>query len=367
MKHLTKLSVAVIAVVLLAMVVLLPQSAKSQANGFYISNGRLYDANGVEFVMRGVNHAHTWYTHQTGSIADIKDAGANAVRVVLSNGHRWNRNDASDVANIISLCKANRLICMLEVHDTTGYGEEGAAATLDSAADYYISLQDVLEGEEAYVLINIGNEPFGNSGYQAWASDTAAAVQKLRNAGFEHTIVVDAPNWGQDWSFTMRDNASTVYNSDPTGNLLFSIHMYGVFDTSAEIEDYLTTFVDAGLPIMIGEFGHFHSDGDPDEDAILAITRDLNIGYLGWSWSGNGGGVEYLDMVINFDPNQMSDWGERLFNGPDGIVETAQEATVFGAPPPTATTDPNITPTATFTPVPPTSTPTPRDMTPSAR
>lgn len=38
------------------------------------------------------------------------------------------------------------------------------------------------------------------------------------SAGFEHTIMVDAPNWGQDWQGVMRANAQTVYDADSTGN-----------------------------------------------------------------------------------------------------------------------------------------------------
>jgi len=132
-------------------------------SGFYVQNGRLYDANGNDFVMRGINHPHAWYPSRTPqALADIKSVGANAVRVVLSSGHRWTKNDANDVATIIQQCKANRLICILEVHDTTGYGEQSGAVSLDVAADYWQSIQPVLVGEEAYVIINIGNEPYGN-------------------------------------------------------------------------------------------------------------------------------------------------------------------------------------------------------------
>jgi hypothetical protein len=40
--------------------------------------------------------------------------------------------------------------------------------------------------------------------------------------------------------------------------------------------------------------------------------------------------VEYLDMVTNFDPNQMTAWGRRLIEGPDGIIQTSCEASVYG-------------------------------------
>jgi mannan endo-1,4-beta-mannosidase len=321
--------VAAVLGLLLSMSTANGQPGPTQATGLHIADGRLVEGNGNDFVIRGVSHAHTWYPDETQSLADIKAQGANTVRVVLSSGDQWTRNDAADVSGIVAQCEENRLICVLEVHDTTGYGEEAAAVSLDVAADYWIDIQEAVAGHEDTILINIGNEPYGNTDVSGWTADTIAAIQKLRDAGYEHTLVVDAPNWGQDWEFVMRDTAQEVYESDPTGNTLFSVHMYGVYDTAAGVTDYLNTFVDAGLPIMVGEFGHNHSDGDPDEDAIMATTQELGLGYIGWSWSGNSGGVEYLDMVTNFDPDQLTDWGTRIFNGADGIAETAQEATVY--------------------------------------
>ncbi|MFI6932531.1 cellulase family glycosylhydrolase [Streptomyces sp. NPDC050287] len=314
-------------------------SGTQAATGLHISDGRLVEGNGNDFVMRGVNHAHTWYPNQTQSLADIKALGANTVRVVLSDGYRWAKNSAADVANVVAQCKANRLICVLEVHDTTGYGEEAAAGTLDHAADYWISLKDVLAGQENYIIINIGNEPWGNTDPAGWTEPTTAAVKKLRAAGFEHTIMVDAPNWGQDWQGVMRANARSVYAADTTGNLIFSIHMYSVFDTATEITDYLNAFVDARLPIVIGEFGGPADQwGDPDEDTMMATAQQLKLGYLAWSWSGNTDPI--LDLATNFDPKQLSSWGERIFHGVNGIAETAEEATVFGGGNPSDTQAP---------------------------
>ncbi|MCT9140583.1 cellulase family glycosylhydrolase [Streptomyces violarus] len=320
--------------------------AQAAPTGFRIENGRLLEASGNDFVMRGVNHAHTWYPGETQSLADVKALGANTVRVVLSDGHRWTKNSAQDVAGVIAQCKANRLICVLEVHDTTGYGEEAAAGTLDHAADYWIGLKEVLTGQEDYVIINIGNEPWGNTNPAGWTDPTIAAVKKLRDAGFAHTIMVDAPNWGQDWQGVMRDNAKSVYNADPTGNLIFSIHMYSVYDTAQEITDYLNAFVNAKLPILIGEFGGPADQyGDPDEDTMMAVAQQLRLGYLAWSWSGNTDPI--LDLAIEFDRTRLSSWGQRVFNGANGIAATSKEATVYssGGGDTTAPTAPG-TPTA---------------------
>ncbi|MEU4745265.1 cellulase family glycosylhydrolase [Actinosynnema sp. NPDC023658] len=338
---------AAIAALVLSLLTAMPAQA---AAGFTVGNGRLLDANGNDFVMRGINHAHTWYADRTTqALKDIKATGANTVRVVLSSGDQWTKNTAADVSNVISQCRTNKLICVLEVHDTTGYQEQSAAVSLDRAVDYWVSIQSALAGQEKYVILNIGNEPWGNTGYTGWTAATKGAITRLRSAGFQHTIMVDAPNWGQDWAFTMRDNAASVFAADPQKNTVFSIHMYGVFDTAAEINDYLNKFVAAKLPIVVGEFGNNHSDGDPDEDTIFATTQSLKLGYMAWSWSGNGGGVEYLDLVTGFNAAQLTTWGQRAINGANGIKATSREASVYGGgTDPTDTTAPSTpgTPTA---------------------
>ncbi|MHA6802834.1 glycoside hydrolase family 5 protein [Salinifilum ghardaiensis] len=304
-------------------------AAAPEAAGMHVENGKLLDANGNEFVMRGVNHAHAWYPEQLGSLADISEMGANTVRVALGTGDAFRETPQEEVAQIVQSCEENQLVCVLEVHDTTGYGEDDAAVPMSEAVEYWTGIQEALAGHEDDVLVNIGNEPFGNEGYESWATDTSNAINALREAGYEHTIVADAPNWGQDHTSTMRDNAAEVLESDPASNTMFSVHMYGVYETPEKINNYLNSFVDAGLPIMVGEFGHQHSDGNPDEDAIIEATNSLGLGYLGWSWSGNTGGVEYLDMVQDFDPAQLTEWGDRIFNGPGGIKETAKKASTF--------------------------------------
>jgi mannan endo-1,4-beta-mannosidase len=354
-----RLSIATISAVLVAVLVsifAIIQPAQA-AVGLRISNGKLVEANGTPFIMRGTSHAHVWYQNQTSSFANIKSLGANTVRVVLSGGRWTPANGASDVANIVSLCKANKLICVLENHDTTGYGEQQNEWTLDRAVDYWISVQSALAGQENYVLLNIGNEPWGNNSPAGWTSATTSAISRLRNAGFDHTLVVDAPNWGQDWQFIMRDNAPAVFASDVDRNTLFSVHMYGVFDTAAEINAYLDSFSSRGLPLIIGEFGFNHSDGNPDEDTIMAQSVARGIGYLGWSWSGNGGGVEYLDQVTNFNVSQLTTWGQRLFNGANGIRSTSVQATIYGtstaSPTPSSSASPSASPSPSASVSPP--------------
>src|SRR4051812_3601185 len=99
-----KLSVLAAALLAAAASVLFFTGPAYAATGLHIVGRNIVEANGQTLVMRGVNHPHAWYANRTGSFADIKAAGANAVRVVLSGG-RWTANTAADVTNVIALCK----------------------------------------------------------------------------------------------------------------------------------------------------------------------------------------------------------------------------------------------------------------------
>jgi mannan endo-1,4-beta-mannosidase len=297
--------------------------------GIMLRGSHVLEANGQELVLRGVNHAYTWYRDENNSFADIKATGANSVRVSLASGQQWPANSVADVAGVVAECKKNRLICVLDVHDTVGLGQQGGAATLAQAVDYWLSIRSVLTGQENYVIINIGDEPYGSNHATTWTADTTAAVRRMRAAGFRHLLMVDAPDWGQDDSFTMRDNARAVLAADRYDNTVFSVHMYGVFNTAAKVRTYLASYVKQGLALVIGEFGYQHTYGDPDEDAIMAYAQASRFGYLGWSWSGNESLVEYLDMVKEFNPARRTWWGNRFINGANGVSATSREASIY--------------------------------------
>ncbi|WP_084546799.1 cellulase family glycosylhydrolase [Glycomyces arizonensis] len=320
-------------------------AAQAQTPGFHVVGNDLVDANGNVFVMRGSTHPYEWYQGETEAIADMSALGANTVRVVLGSGQQWGPTPAASVEALIEECKANKVVCVLEVHDTTGYGDQYApdAASLDQAVDYWESIKDVLIGEEEYILINLGNEAWGNDNVSGWEPATTAAVERMRQIGFEHTLVVDAPNWGQDWTHTMRDGdaAQNIFDADPLANTMFSVHMYSVYLDPQTAVDYFDAFEQKNLPLIVGEFGF------DTPETIEAEAQERGIGWIAWSWSGNSG-VEH-DQVLDFDPNQLTTWGERVFHGENGIGATSERAGVFdgGTEPPTTdepTTDEPSTP-----------------------
>jgi mannan endo-1,4-beta-mannosidase len=310
------------------------------ATGFYVAGGMLYDANCNEFIMRGVNYPYAWYMSRDtqADLNAIAATGANAVRIVMATGDRWDKTSAAQLTNLITWAKAAQMIAVLEVHDVTGYAEQAESVPLSSAQAYWTGsdITDVLMGEEAYVIVNIGNEPNGNdTSEDDWSGTHVTAVQALRAAGLHHTLVVDGPNWGQDWQNFMRDDfegrGSAIWNADAEKNLVFSVHMYQEFSADSDVTTFYNNFLEKyAAPLIVGEFAADHGDaGGVAEGAIMTFAESLGIGYLGWSWSGNGSGLESLDITQNFDAASLSAWGDTLVHGPSGLQETSEVCSIF--------------------------------------
>lgn len=296
--------------------------------GFRVDGTKLLDANGNEFVMRGINHAHTWFKDQAAvAVPAIADTGSNAVRLVFSDGQQWERDDLASVKSLIEQCRELDMIAIVEVHDGTGKDDTGY---LENAADYWIEMKDALIGNEDHVILNIANEWVGQWDGKLWRDGYVSVIPKLREAGISNTIMVDAAGWGQ-YGQSIADYGKEVFDSDPDKNTMFSIHMYGSAGGSeTSIKKNLEGVTEQGLCVCVGEFGYTHSDGDVDEAFLMKYCTENNIGYMGWSWKGNGGGVEYLDIAQEWDGSKLSsDWGDVLINGENGIKSTARKCSIF--------------------------------------
>lgn len=326
----------------------IPYSALAEENGFYVQNGCILEYNGSMFVARGVNFPYSWFRQNwNSSVAGIAGTGSNCVRVVLSNGRRWNKTGSSEVRQIIQKCKENQLIAILEVHDCTGYAEQRGSVPLSTAVQYWKEIKSALDGQEKYVWINIANEPFGNDkGVSDWVNEHKNAITELRAAGFQHMLVVDAPNWGQDHTNIMSSRAGLVLAADELNRTVLSVHMYQVYNSDSKINAYMEKFHNKQWPLIVGEFAADHgNNGDVDEKAILKRSEEYNFGYIGWSWAGNGSGLGSLDITSNFNASSLTSWGNTLVNDEYGIRNTSKKAFVysgeFNEPPVAVASSPN--------------------------
>ena len=299
----------------------------TKAENFYVDGTTIRDANGNEFIMRGINVAHAWYTGETKqSIEAIAKTGANTVRVVVADGQTYTKTSADELRNIISWCKENNLVCVFDVHDATGQDDIGY---LNNAVNYWKEMKDILNENSKFVILNIANYWYGKWNCAAWADGNKSAIKSLRDAGIKNLIMVDCAGWGQ-YPDSIKDYGRSVYEADKTGNTVFSIHMYEYAGgDAATVKKNIDNALSTGVPVVIGEFGCRHTNGDVDEYTIMSYCKEKKAGYIGWSWKGNGSDWIYLDLANTWDGSSLTEWGKTLIYDTNGIKNTSKICSVY--------------------------------------
>jgi mannan endo-1,4-beta-mannosidase len=297
------------------------QTARPEYNtgkGFFVSDGKLYDASGTEFIPIGANTAVFWQSEANGmkSFPDMKKAGANCARIVsvtnnAANSWSWQSNFTKQKA-CVKACVDNKIIPILEFHDVTcgnGYETDSEGKFLKKVVDYWCTpnLVTLCKDYEKYLIVNVANE-WGptNSLYR---DGYKKAITAMRTAGIKNTILIDAGGCGQNPT-TLINYAQELLDFDPEKNILFAIHFYGNWMTKEKtkqswqfyVEDYLQLFKDKKVPVIVGEFGW---TGAPDNftlydpKKIISESNRHGIGWLFWAWNSNPDET-YYDIVANY-------------------------------------------------------------------
>jgi mannan endo-1,4-beta-mannosidase len=352
--------------------------------GFFVSGGRIYDANGELFVMKGPNMNHAWGSYNANYLAidQIAKTGANAVRAVMyqdivaDGTNNW--TDSADTPArrkaVVERYLANGLTVVVEDHASIQDSSSQSSTTaLNEIVTHWLDNAVWLKQYERGVILNIANEwgpVVGASGSNTtWRDAYISQVQRLRRGpdgtlgtadDITNLLMVDASGWGQDFN-SLSLHAQAIQDADPQHNVVFSIHLYGQwrdelrsYDVPGGNSDYgpwdirsrLLSLQNRAtpLPLVIGEwawedFRDFSNSSAPYSyyrtRRTMEIADELGIGMLGWSW--NGSSPTTLNMTagaignVNYNSNaDISDWGNAVINDPQfGWKATAKRATVF--------------------------------------
>lgn len=300
------------------------------SEGFTISGARLLDANGKEFIIRGINNPHLWlYQKSLNALEPIAKYNTNCIRIVWGS-----KGEVKKLEKVIKNCIELQMVPMVELHDATGNNQAGKL--LEMAAYFARSdVKEMLFKYKKYLLINIANEwgDYYTTGDQ-WKESYKLAIDYMRKAGYETTLVIDAPNWGQRIE-PLFDYGKELLEYDSSHNLLFSVHMYGFWNESNRIDSCLQKASDLAIPLIVGEFGYNYKDGDnnlqckADHQMILRKCNELGIGYLPWSWTGNDEKNSWLNITNPEDWTTLTWWGKEVMESENGIQKTARKASIF--------------------------------------
>jgi mannan endo-1,4-beta-mannosidase len=297
-----------------------------QHTGFWVDGRFLRDRCCEKVVLRGINEMIVWSAAKNGTpyFAEIAQTGANVVRIVWETAGTLS-NLESAIKNAIDA----HLIPMPELHDATG-----DLTKLGPCIDFWVrsDVVAVLKKYEDKLLINIANEVGDGSVTQAaFTTAYTDAITKMRTAGLHVPLVIDAPSWGQDVNMLQAAGPGLIA-ADPDHNLLFSVHMWWNDPKGTRVTTELTESANMNLPLIVGEFAQHAvyqcSAGPFDYKTLLAKAKELEIGYLAWSWGGIKNGDcktdGPFDMTTAGTFATLTGWGlEVAVTDPNSIKNTA--------------------------------------------
>jgi mannan endo-1,4-beta-mannosidase len=307
-----------------------PEAAPDQKPSpqhFYVQGRQLFDRCGEPVVLRGINEMVIWTAPEGQTFPDIAKTGANTVRVV------WTIKDHpgdAQLDRVLARAIGEKLIPIIELHDATGN-----LAEVPRLVEFWVrpEIVTVLKKHEHSLLLNIANEAGSAVQLADYVSTYTSAIQKLRGAGLELPLMIDAPGWGQDID-TLQAAAPQLMQADPQRNLLFSVHMWWSKDASSDdpggtkrIRAEIEESVAMGLPLVIGEFAHagVGCSRSIDYPTILSEAQRAGIGWLAWSWGPGNKDCAEMDMTTAGTFETLQGWGTEVsVDHPASIQKTSK-------------------------------------------
>ena len=285
-------------------------------DGFFVLDGKLYDANGNEFRIRGVNRCHFDSDSQPG----ISHSKANAVRMFmyeLSYG-------ASVYTNVLQTQHIDYnevpIVSLPMFPDNTLTSGSQSTSELSAAVAWWVANAKTFATLSKYLIVNIANE-WGPSNSTVWRDSYISAIAKMRAAGYTGPLLIDSGGYGQDPADILT-YGEAVFNSDPQKNVIFSYHDYSPVSSLAFFPQF-AALASQGIVVIIGEFGPGRDIGPSPTvltpGQVITTAESNNLGWIVWAWDDNdlGGG------------KSDNNWFSMTYAGP-GIYNVASDLTEYG-------------------------------------
>lgn len=295
---------------------------------FKVSGRKILDANNNEFIMRGCNYSWCWQRGHEGTVIPAaKRIGCNIIRIQLGDGKQYYKPSKDELEYLIQLCERNRIVAMFNTHDETGSDNY---SDLERAAKFWLEMKDVLNKHTATVIVNISNEWFGSwNKASEWADGYKKVIPMLRDGGLKNMLVVDCAGYGQ-WPASIFQRGNEVAATDNLKNTVLSMHFYDdAASSDSKVQDNIDNALRLNVPVIIGEFAYKHKGRNVAWQKILDYATEKSMGYLVWSWTGNGSGTEDCDMFGGYDDSDWKPNGTYCIKGRNGVAQTSKECSIF--------------------------------------
>jgi hypothetical protein len=314
-------------------------------SGFFVSSGKLYDANGNEFRIRGVNKVH-WDNSSLG----LNNANANSTRWTIDFTRRPSDNVALLQGNTGSAGTVAKQHVIIPGNWDGTCKEE--LSYLTRIVDTWVAQAVTWKPLEKYMILNIANEWGPGADGTVWRDAYISAIKRLRQAGYHATISVTAGGCGQDPSSILKWGQA-VFDADPEKNVIFDQHIYGVYaDKSGgvnpsysgqpDLEPHVKALAATGLVVMLGEFGPGRNVGPSptmmNPQHVMQVAETYGLHWLAWAWDDNnlnGGMSDDNSFSLSYSGGYGSSAELTLFgrvvveDGKYGLKVLAKPASIF--------------------------------------
>ena len=313
--------------------------AYNTGHGLFVLNGKLYDSNGIEFRIRGVDLCHYDSTPHSGP--GIARSNANTVRMAL-----WLSSVPTQTyINTLQTYLSDRIVVVPTMFLVPGTrritsGNE-STADLDAVVGNWVANFRYYSPLQHHLIINVANE-WGPRASATWASAYEREIARLRAAGYSAPIMIDSGAWGQDQA-DLISYARQVFNSDPQKNVIFSLHVYygeGQGWTPATLDAFAMQLhamsAAAGMAFVFAEFGPGRDIGPSPTmltpQQVITAAETAGIGWMGWAWD-DGSGNNSFSMTLD-GPGMYTSASDLTTYGKEMVLSTyalvrARKATDF--------------------------------------
>lgn len=156
------------------------------------------------------------------------------------------------------------------------------------------------------VLYEICNEP-NNTSWEDVCQYANAVIPVIRGNDPDAVIIVGTPTWSQDVHLALAQPL-------PYDNLLYTLHFYAGTHKD-DLRARMKQCIEAGLPVIVSEFGICDASGDGALDlesaaAWRALIEEKQVGFFCWNLA-NKNESSSVFVVHN---TALSGWGDDLLN-----------------------------------------------------
>ena len=296
-----------------------PQGGVSFHGQLAVREGRLVDARGEAFQLRGMStHGISWFPQyvNSGTFAEVKRAGGNLIRVAMyTDGNGCYLQDPEgNMTLVIQAIENAKALDMYVLVDWHILSDGDPNANLDHAITFFDAVASRYPNDPA-ILYEICNEPNGVE-WEGIKQYAYAIFPVIRQYSPNAVVVLGTP--GYSW-----DLGQAILDPFPEENFLYAFHYY-----AGQHDHYnlLELAMEKKLPVMVSEWGiNTDENGLPALEAGETFMTYLNsrgISWCGWSLCNK----DEVFSVLKPDCGKLSGWleedltdvGKILLGGLDG-------------------------------------------------